>query len=108
MAVGNGIYALDHFTKSNSSGTFIRLQHGERKQFLCKCTFLEIYQEQVYDLLDPAAANLQIRENMKTGVFVDGLMEQVVATPAEAYQVFFGVCLGGGGLWGGKTFTVYI
>ncbi|KAK7114455.1 kinesin-like protein KIF15 isoform X2 [Littorina saxatilis] len=60
--------------------------HGERKQFLCKCTFLEIYQEQVYDLLDPAAANLQIRENMKTGVFVDGLMEQVVATPAEAYQ----------------------
>jgi hypothetical protein len=48
---------------------------------------LEIYQEQVYDLLDPAAANLQIRENIKKGVFVDGLMEQVVATPTEAYQV---------------------
>lgn len=62
-------------------------QHGERKQFLCKCSFLEIYQEQVYDLLDPAAANLQLRENMKKGVFVDGLVEQVVATPTEAYQV---------------------
>jgi kinesin family protein 15 len=60
--------------------------HGGRKQFLCKCSFLEIYQEQVYDLLDPAAANLQIRENIKKGVFVDGLMEQVVATPTEAYQ----------------------
>ncbi|KAK7481717.1 hypothetical protein BaRGS_00027090 [Batillaria attramentaria] len=61
-------------------------QHGERKQFLCKCSFLEIYQEQVYDLLDPAAANLLLRENIKKGVFVDGLMEQVVATPNEAYQ----------------------
>nr|KAG5695560.1 hypothetical protein BaRGS_033982 [Batillaria attramentaria] len=50
--------------------------HGERKQFLCKCSFLEIYQEQVYDLLDPAAANLLLRENIKKGVFVDGLMEQ--------------------------------
>ncbi|KAL8592975.1 hypothetical protein ACOMHN_017905 [Nucella lapillus] len=60
--------------------------HGERKQFLCKCSFLEIYQEQVYDLLDPAAANLQLRENIKKGVFVDGLTEQVVSTPTEAYQ----------------------
>ena len=54
---------------------------------MCKCSFLEIYQEQVYDLLDPAAANLQLRENIKKGVFVDGLVEQVVATPTEAYQV---------------------
>ncbi|PVD20409.1 hypothetical protein C0Q70_18563 [Pomacea canaliculata] len=61
--------------------------HGGRKQFLCKCSFLEIYQEQVYDLLDPAAANLQLRENIKKGVFVEGLMEQVVTTPNEAYQV---------------------
>lgn len=60
--------------------------HGERKRFLCKCSFLEIYQEQVYDLLDPAASNLQLRENIKKGVFVDGLMEQVVATPNEAYE----------------------
>ncbi|XP_076449175.1 kinesin-like protein KIF15 [Babylonia areolata] len=60
--------------------------HGDRKQFLTKCSFLEIYQEQVYDLLDPATANLQLRENIKKGVFVDGLTEQVVTTPTEAYQ----------------------
>lgn len=41
----------------------------------------------MYDLLDPAAANLQLRENIKKGVFVEGLMEQVVTTPNEAYQV---------------------
>ena len=70
-----------------SDTAVVAVQHGERKQFLCKCSFLEIYQEQVYDLLDPAAANLQLRENIKKGVFVDGLMEHVVATPSEAYQV---------------------
>ena len=63
------------------------LQKGTRKQFLCKCSFLEIYQEQVFDLLDPTSSNLQLRESMKKGVFVDGLMEHVVTSPSEAYQV---------------------
>ena len=30
---------------------------------------------------------LQLRENIKKGVFVDGLIEQVVGSAAEAYQV---------------------
>ncbi|XP_067651660.1 kinesin-like protein KIF15 [Haliotis asinina] len=61
--------------------------HGDRKQFLCRCSFLEIYQECVYDLLDPSAEGLHLRENIKKGVFVDGLSEQAVASPSEAYGV---------------------
>ena len=36
------------------------LQCGELVEFLCKCSFLEIYNEQVYDLLDPASVGLRI------------------------------------------------
>ncbi|KAK6174774.1 hypothetical protein SNE40_017987 [Patella caerulea] len=61
--------------------------HGERKQFLCRCSFIEIYQEQVFDLLDPASTGLHLRENIKTGVYVDGIVEQAVANYSEAYQV---------------------
>ncbi|XP_078395729.1 kinesin-like protein KIF15 isoform X1 [Cetorhinus maximus] len=60
---------------------------GEGKNFLCKCSFIEIYNEQIFDLLDPASSGLFLRENIKTGVFVEGVVEQVVTSAAEAYQV---------------------
>ena len=69
------------------------LQQGDKIQFLCRCSFLEIYQEQIYDLLDPASAGLHLRENIKKGVFVDGLIEQTVASATDAYQV-------GNNVWG--------
>ncbi|XP_055892985.1 kinesin-like protein KIF15 [Biomphalaria glabrata] len=61
--------------------------HGSKKQFLCRCSFLEIYQEQIFDLLDTASQGLHLRENMNKGVFVDGLIEQVICNPSDAYQV---------------------
>nr|XP_054749605.1 kinesin-like protein KIF15 [Lytechinus pictus] len=64
-----------------------REKHGDRYEFLCRCSFLEIYNEQIYDLLDPASMGLHLRENMKKGVFVDGLIERAVGSPSEAYGV---------------------
>ena len=63
-------------------------QHGESKQFLCKCSFLEIYKEQIFDLLEPSSTSLHLRESLKTGVYVSGLSEQVVNDASEAYEVF--------------------
>ncbi|KAM4534065.1 kinesin-like protein KIF15-A [Odontesthes bonariensis] len=57
------------------------------KRFLCKCSFIEIYNEQIYDLLDTASANLFLRENIKKGVFVEGAVEKFVNSAAEAHQV---------------------
>lgn len=62
-------------------------QAGAGKSFLCKCSFIEIYNEQIYDLLDSASAGLYLREHIKKGVFVVGAVEQVVTSAAEAYQV---------------------
>uniref|UniRef100_A0A8C3LY38 Kinesin family member 15 n=1 Tax=Chrysolophus pictus TaxID=9089 RepID=A0A8C3LY38_CHRPC len=60
---------------------------GSGKSFLCKCSFIEIYNEQIFDLLDSASAGLFLREHIKKGVFVDGAVEQVLSSAAEAYQV---------------------
>ncbi|XP_068092421.1 kinesin-like protein KIF15 [Hyperolius riggenbachi] len=59
----------------------------DAKSFLCKCSFIEIYNEQIFDLLDSASSGLFLREHIKKGVFVVGAVEQVVTSAAEAYQV---------------------
>ncbi|XP_062926169.1 kinesin-like protein KIF15 [Mobula hypostoma] len=60
---------------------------GGTRSFLCKCSFIEIYNEQIFDLLDAASSGLFLRESIKTGVFLEGVIEQVVTSAAEAYQV---------------------
>ncbi|XP_077587394.1 kinesin-like protein KIF15 isoform X2 [Stigmatopora nigra] len=60
---------------------------SQSKSFLCKCSFIEIYNEQIFDLLDTASASLFVRENIKKGVFVEGAVEKFVNNAAEAYQV---------------------
>ncbi|EKX45559.1 hypothetical protein GUITHDRAFT_55963, partial [Guillardia theta CCMP2712] len=47
-------------------------------QFVVRCSYLEIYNETVTDLLDPSKVNLQVRENSKEGIYVDGLTWQEV------------------------------
>lgn len=66
---------------------FLFAQSSQSKRFLCKCSFIEIYNEQIYDLLDTASASLFVRENIKKGVFVEGAVEKFVNSAAEAYQV---------------------
>lgn len=49
---------------------------------------LQIYNEQVSDLLDTESQNLSIREDSKRGMFVDGLQEVVVSSAEATYSVF--------------------
>ncbi|WRX31646.1 Kinesin motor domain - like 10 [Theobroma cacao] len=58
----------------------------EKLRFSCKCSFLEIYNEQILDLLDPSSTNLQIREDIKKGVYVDNLKEIEVTTARDVIQ----------------------
>jgi kinesin family protein 15 len=36
------------------------VRRDEKLKFTCKCSFLEIYNEQILDLLDPSSNNLQV------------------------------------------------
>lgn len=61
-------------------------------KFLVRVSFLQIYNEQVCDLLDPDSLKkltkdtkhyLAVRESGDGGVYVDGLTEHIVKSPAE-------------------------
>lgn len=53
---------------------------GKHLKYQCRCSFLEIYNEQITDLLDPNQKSLQIREDVKSGVYVENLTEVYVST----------------------------
>uniref|UniRef100_A0A0A0LZH2 Kinesin motor domain-containing protein n=1 Tax=Cucumis sativus TaxID=3659 RepID=A0A0A0LZH2_CUCSA len=51
------------------------IRRDEKLKYNCKCSFLEIYNEQITDLLDPSSTNLLLREDVKKGVYVENLSE---------------------------------
>ncbi|KAD4179211.1 hypothetical protein E3N88_27802 [Mikania micrantha] len=59
----------------------------ERLTYNCKCSFLEIYNEQITDLLDPSSTNLQLREDVKKGVYVENLIEIEVHTVGDILRL---------------------
>ncbi|XP_076903266.1 kinesin-like protein KIN-12C isoform X2 [Bidens hawaiensis] len=59
----------------------------ERLKYSCKCSFLEIYNEQITDLLEPSSTNLQLREGLKEGVYVENLTEYNVETVDEVLKL---------------------
>ncbi|WOH04683.1 hypothetical protein DCAR_0624095 [Daucus carota subsp. sativus] len=62
-------------------------RRDERLAYSCKCSFLEIYNEQITDLLDPSSTNLLLREDTKTGVYVENLSEFEVETVADILKL---------------------
>ena len=62
-------------------------EQAARCEYTCKCTMVEIYNENIVDLLDGSggAGHLQLREDGQRGVFVDGVVEAGAATWGEAY-----------------------
>ncbi|KAK1407763.1 hypothetical protein QVD17_39390 [Tagetes erecta] len=62
-------------------------RRDERLKYSCKCSFLEIYNEQITDLLEPSSNNLQLREGLKDGVYVENLTEYSVETVDEVLKL---------------------
>lgn len=60
------------------------------REFLCKCSYVEIYNETIFDLLEisgsPGTCNL--REDIKRGVYIEGAKEEMINSPSEAYEVY--------------------
>ncbi|KAK7388059.1 hypothetical protein VNO78_22862 [Psophocarpus tetragonolobus] len=69
----------------------IKAEEESRKdyklKYTCKCSFLEIYNEQITDLLEPSSTNLQLREDLKKGVYVENLTEHSVDTVYDVLRL---------------------
>ncbi|KAK9268639.1 hypothetical protein L1049_000396 [Liquidambar formosana] len=65
------------------------LDNSEGKQinYQCRCSFLEIYNEQIGDLLDPTQRNLQIKDDAKNGFYVENLTEEYVTSYEDVTQI---------------------
>ena len=75
-----------------------RMKNNANITFSCSCSFYEIYQEKVYDLLDATSfsannnnnmdsKSLQVREDAKFGVYVEGCIEEFVNNPEDAKRI---------------------
>ncbi|KAG8064246.1 hypothetical protein GUJ93_ZPchr0004g38202 [Zizania palustris] len=64
-------------------------KHADKElTYHCICSFLEIYNEQITDLLDPSLKNLQIREDVRTAcVYVESLTKELVFTTKDVTQL---------------------
>lgn len=64
---------------------FQRIENmAKNKQFLVKVSFLELYNEEIRDLLAKNVKNkLDIRENPDTGVYIKDLSKFMIESPIE-------------------------
>ncbi|KAK7320334.1 hypothetical protein VNO77_29723 [Canavalia gladiata] len=67
-----------------------REQHvteGKQFNYQCRCSFLEIYNEQVGDLLDPTQRNLQMKDDSKSALYINNLTEEYVTSYDDVTQI---------------------
>ncbi|EGD72193.1 carboxy terminal motor kinesin [Salpingoeca rosetta] len=55
--------------------------------FSCSCSFTEIYNERIYDLLDATCTGKNLREDVRNGVHIEDVTEHIVESPREAMEV---------------------
>jgi centromeric protein E len=55
--------------------------------FLVRCSYVEIYNENITDLLTPKNGSLKLCTNAKGGCFVGGVTEPVIANAAQATEL---------------------
>ena len=60
---------------------------AKEEEHRISCSFYEIYNEKVFDLLTGDGIVLQVRENGKRGVFVEGASEETASSPAAAMNL---------------------
>ncbi|XP_047047889.1 kinesin-like protein KIN-7I isoform X2 [Lolium rigidum] len=70
---------------------FRSIQEHMDREFLVRMSYMEIYNEEINDLLVPEHRKLQIHENYERGIYVAGLREEIVTYPEQVLDfVSFG------------------
>ncbi|KAA8517248.1 hypothetical protein F0562_017500 [Nyssa sinensis] len=63
------------------------IQEDMDREFLLRMSYMEIYNEEINDLLAPEHRKLQIHESVERGIFVAGLKEEIVASPEQVLEL---------------------
>ncbi|CAH1453440.1 unnamed protein product [Lactuca virosa] len=65
---------------------FDKIQQETDREFLLRMSYMEIYNEEINDLLAPEHRKLQIHESIERGIFVAGLKEEIVTSPKQVLE----------------------
>jgi hypothetical protein len=60
---------------------------GEGIEYSIGCSFLQVYKEEISDLLDPSRQGLVLRESPAMGVYVDNLSMEYVSTEEDIFNL---------------------
>lgn len=63
------------------------IQEVPDREFLLRMSYMEIYNEEINDLLAPEHRKLQVHESLERGIFVAGLREEIVASPEQVLDL---------------------
>lgn len=69
---------------------FDTIEKDLNKTYVLRCSYFEIYNEQIYDLLKPPSQlmeTLQVNEDARKEFYVKGLTEQSVSSIGEIFDV---------------------
>ena len=66
---------------------FDEIKRRTNADFLVRCSYVEIYNENITDLLNPSKGALKLHTNTKGGCFVGGVTEPVIANATQAMQL---------------------
>ncbi|KAL6124912.1 hypothetical protein ACLB2K_077420 [Fragaria x ananassa] len=69
------------------SDLFNLIQQDVDREFLLRMSYMEIYNEEINDLLAPEHRKLQIHESIERGIYVAGLREKIVASPEQVLNL---------------------
>ncbi|XP_042060204.1 kinesin-like protein KIN-12F [Salvia splendens] len=60
---------------------------GKQINYQCRCSFLEVYDNKIGDLLDPTQRDLEIKDDVKNGFYVENLTEEYVSCYEDITQI---------------------
>jgi hypothetical protein len=68
---------------------FIYVQETPEQEFLIRCSYLEVYNESVNDLLNKDGQNLTIQEDKRNGMIIANLTEEICTTLDQIYSLLY-------------------
>ncbi|GBG77218.1 hypothetical protein CBR_g23545 [Chara braunii] len=66
---------------------FVNSESGTDREYLIRVAYMEIYNEEINDLLAPESKKLQVHESPERGFFVAGLREEIVTNPERVLEL---------------------
>ncbi|KAA6426660.1 MAG: CENPE type kinesin [Trebouxia sp. A1-2] len=71
------------------SEIFDHISRTQEREFLLRVSYMELYNEEVHDLLSTDQTKLQIHESKESGIYVAGLREDIVTSAEHVLQLIY-------------------